>query len=118
MIHELKDEWAIEGVGEGIIDTRLLWDLVKYKQLILQHLSIDKISHKPLDTIDIRGPRYKLADTRFPLLVVEGMANPHNKPYRLIDGRHRLLKHIEGNLLQVPCYILLVDQVLPHVRPL
>ena len=39
--------------------------------------------------------RLKDADTSFPIWVVEGIRNPENKKYLLIDGKHRV--HLSTN---------------------
>lgn len=114
MIHILEDEWSLGGIS-GSIDTRKLWAYVKYKQMDAVDVHLTDISHKPLEDINTGDNRYILADISYPLLIVKGMVNPHNKPYRMIDGRHRLLKHKLLNNNYVPCYVLLLDEVLPHV---
>ena len=67
---------------------------------------MNDIGHVPYGDIDQEGSRYKNADITLPCLVVEGMENPHNKPYRMIDGRHRLLKSANNNIMEIVAYVL------------
>jgi hypothetical protein len=96
MIHLMEDEWQIQGIGRSQIITANLYPFIKYKKMNPVELHIDEFAHKPLDTIEIDHPRYKLADVIYPLFAVDGMPNPYNKKYRMIDGRHRLLKQINS----------------------
>ena len=63
----------------------------------LRWVPLASISHKPLAPGTHPGhqsqaSRLRMADTRVPGIVVEGMDNPHRLPFRLIDGNHRLAK--------------------------
>ena len=90
----MEDEWEIQGIGPAQIITSNLYPIIKYKKLNPIELHIDEFAYKPLDTIEINNYRYKLADVTYPLFAVADMPNPYNKKYRMIDGRHRLLKQI------------------------
>ena len=90
----MEDEWEIKNIGPAKIITSNLYPLIKYKKLNPIKLHLDEFAYKPLEEIETNGVRYKLADISYPLFAIEGMENPYNKKYRMIDGRHRLLKQI------------------------
>lgn len=111
-MHIMDGEWCLEGCREMYIDTDSVIDLIKFRNAVPVHLHIGEIAHKELDSIDINGGRYIAADTRFPVLVVEGMQNPYNKKYRLIDGRHRLLKTINEGKAELRVYVVTESDVM------
>ena len=108
----MDGEWCLKGCREMYINTDSVIDLIKFRNTVPEHLHIDEIAHKELDSINISGARYIAADTRFPVLVVEGMQNPYNKKYRLIDGRHRLLKTIREGKTELRVYVVSESDVM------
>ena len=38
------------------------------------------------------GERYHSCNTEYPGIVIPGVNNPYGLPYRLIDGKHRMMK--------------------------
>ena len=108
----MDGEWCLKGCREMYINTDSVIDLIKVRNTVPEHLHIDEIAHKELDSINISGARYIAADTRFPVLVVEGMQNPYNKKYRLIDGRHRLLKTIREGKTELRVYVVSESDVM------
>lgn len=105
MRHWLVDEWSIDGLT-AYIECEEIYDWAKYKKMKAERVLISDIGHVPYGDIDQEGNRYKNADITLPCLVVEGMENPHNKPYRMIDGRHRLLKSANNNIMEIVAYVL------------
>ena len=71
----------------GVVDViKDLLPYIKYKNYYPQTVRVDQIIHKGLD-IPETSIRYKMADTKYPLVLQKG-----EKGYKLVDGRHRLLK--------------------------
>lgn len=102
----MTGEWALPNLPEMIIDSCYVYSYIKYKKYEAKELEIEKIAYKDISSIDMLDSRYLTANTGYPGIAVKGMPNPYNKPYRLIDGRHRLLKRINENHSTVNVYIL------------
>ena len=82
----------------------------------LQTLSVDDIAWKGKHLSDkftgkncicCGGQRYKVADTKYPCIVVEGMENMYGDKYRMIDGKHRIQKL--NSTCQ--CYVLTMEDI-------
>ena len=112
----MENDWEIESIGPSKIVTSNLYPLIKYRKLNPIELHIDEFAYKSLDTIEINHHRYKLADVAYPLFAVEGMENPHNKKYRMIDGRHRLLKQINLGKDKFLFYIFQYDEIKHYIN--
>jgi hypothetical protein len=112
MIHEMANEWAISGLPNMKVNCTNLIRLIKYRNLLPVELYISDIARKELESIDIDGIRYTIADMKYPIIVAEGMENPYNLPFRLIDGRHRILKHLYLNKKTVHSYVLTKNDIL------
>ena len=112
----MEYDWEISNIGPSKIVTSNLYPLIKYRKLTPIELHIDEFSYKPLDTIEINHHRYKLADVTYPLFAVEGMENPYNKKYRMIDGRHRLLKQINLGKDKFLFYIFQYDEIKHYIN--
>ncbi len=94
----MYDDWALPGRQYSYI---ALLDLARKHMpgRQAQRVSFSDICGKPGDWFgvdDFTGPRYEAADTRYPGMVIHGMPNPCNRPYRLVDGRRRLEKLRRG----------------------
>lgn len=108
MYHIMEGDWAITS-ERLIIPIRKVVDWINYKNISSTELDIDLIAHKELpDPLCIR---YHVASLNYPGIVVEGMKNPLSKPYRLIDGRHRLLKAINNGDKEFSVYVLQQSEV-------
>jgi hypothetical protein len=68
-------------------------------------LEIDTIAWRLLPKVQRRTPRYRFANTSFPILVADGAPNPQAKRYRLLDGRHRVQKLVDAGLASVSAYV-------------
>lgn len=97
--------WSVLDVNT-YIDCQNLYNYAKAKKYKVHKLSIECIAYKPLDGITLDNPRYISANISLPAIVCEGMKNPLNKRYRLLDGRHRLLKSINNQECYIKTYIL------------
>lgn len=106
MKHIMTGDWQLQGKPEMVIEIPKVIQLINYRKLEPVELDIDCIAYKELDNIDTEEARYIVANTNYAGIVVEGMENPYNKKYRLIDGRHRLLKTLKANKDTFKVYIL------------
>ena len=113
MIHVMEGEWSILD-QTTYVDCSRLYALINYRETAPIDVPLEEISHKPLP--DVHSTRYKQADLSLPILLCPGMKNPHNKPYRMLDGRHRFLKALQGNLYTIPAYLVLEQDVLRFLR--
>ena len=57
--------------------------------------------------------RYLNADITLPGILVEGAPNPYNNKYRMIDGRHRIMKMLDMGIKSSQFYVLDCDEVTP-----
>ena len=106
MKHIMTGDWQLQGKPEMVIEIPKVIQLINYRKLEPVELDIDCIAYKELDSIDTKEARYIVANTNYAGIVVEGMENPYNKKYRLIDGRHRLLKTLKANKDTFKVYVL------------
>ena len=106
MKHIMTGDWQLQGKPEMVIEIPKVIQLINYRKLEPVELDIDCIAYKELDSIDTKEARYIVANTNYAGIVVEGMENPYNKKYRLIDGRHRLLKTMKANKDTFKVYVL------------
>jgi hypothetical protein len=114
MIHLLEGEWAITK-DLLKVDCKNLYSLIKLRKLVSQEINVSSIGYKELDSIDKENVRYKLADCSYPIIVAT-MENPKGKQYRLIDGRHRILKHINNGVFNLKAYVLDKQDILKFVE--
>lgn len=105
MNHVMDGQWTLPNRCPLVIPVKLVWALIRYRELQYEVVDIDLIGYKPLD-IDTNSPRYFMADLDYPVILVKGMPNPMNKPYRMIDGRHRLLKTINNGDTSIRAFVL------------
>jgi len=111
MIHIMTDDFRIYD-RDTYINCSEVYAIIDLFDMQAEEVSISDIFHKELESIDTNGYRYKNADPDYPCIVVEGLDNPQNQKYRMIDGRHRLLKTmVEDEEDFIECYILTFDQI-------
>ena len=115
----MHGEFSYPGKPLSYIDIEALWNNTHDRRSRLRQLSFDLIAFKPPDYPGaewaVSGERYRQADPRYPGFVVEGLANPWNKPYRLIDGRRRLHKMLQAGLASGPFLVFQMDDITPYV---
>lgn len=81
-VYDNKDSYLSISDLQPIIDTR--------EPELLSHKDIGwKCMYDPYFKID---ERYLLADIMCPGIVAIDVTNPYNKPYRMVDGSHRMAK--------------------------
>jgi hypothetical protein len=112
----MVDDWEYKSIGPAKIDVSKVFNLIKYKKLKPVKLNIDDVAYKSIQDININSIRYKIANDNFPLLVIEGMENPYNKKYRMIDGRHRLKKQLNKGYSELWFYVLQESDILHYIQ--
>tara|TARA_A100000164_G_C21654585_1_gene651939 strand:+ start:377 stop:790 length:414 start_codon:yes stop_codon:yes gene_type:complete len=60
------------------------------------------------------GLRYLECNIKYPCIVLNNAVNPHNKKYRLIDGKHRMAKMRKQGITSSKFYVLELNN-LPNV---
>ena len=111
----MEGDWAIHSQSL-IIDCNRLYSFVRMKKLEPLEIPIDMIAHKEIDSISVDSIRYIRANTSLPGIVAESMENPFMKKYRMIDGRHRLLKTLNSGKRKFNAYVLCREDILKFVR--
>lgn len=115
MIHVIDNEWAIDDISSAYIDCRKLFEFIKFKKIASVSIDIENIGYKSIDSISESDIRYQQANINYPCIVAKNVQNPMNKQYRLIDGRHRLMKQMQAGFKKVQCYILEKDDLIKFV---
>ena len=110
----MSDDWKVLNVN-SYVDCRDVYRFIKMKKYQHGSIDINKIAYKPLDNISCKSQRYISATTCLPGIVVDGMENPFNKQYRLIDGRHRLLKSMNLDT-SFNVYVITVSEVFKFIQ--
>jgi hypothetical protein len=110
MKHWFIDEWKVNN-KVGYVDCKKLFDYIKIYKITPELISFSQISYKKLVDLDRELPRYKLANTKYPMIVSQ-LPNPNGLPYRLIDGRHRLDKLLLNGINSAFFYVIPVKTVL------
>jgi len=118
MIHIMDGEWKLSNKPELILPILPIIQLIKHRKLNFTVIDIEKIAYKDLSMIDKTSLRYTLANTEYPVIVILGMENPFNKEYRLIDGRHRVLKHLTAGAKEIAAYNLAEEDIERFYLPL
>lgn len=111
----MDGDWSILDV-DAYVDCRDLYNLVKTRGIKAEDITIDSIHHKPLCSISKSQGRYLNANISLPVLLCEDMPTPDNKTYRMLDGRHRLLKAVSHGHSSIPAYVVSKEDVMKFVR--
>ena len=59
--------------------------------------------------------RYLHADIAYPGIIIEGAPNPYGNRYRMIDGKHRIMKMLNMGIKSSQFYVLDCDEVIPFL---
>ena len=100
-------------------------DLQKIKYLLIetQTLNHDDIAWKGMnlpeemvtdECVCCGGLSYLECDIKYPCIVLNNAVNPHNKKYRLIDGKHRMAKMRKLGITSSEFFVLELND-LPNV---
>jgi len=117
-------DWTLYEVGNTPARIRLK----SIKHLLtdnrLQSLKHEDISWKGKDLrsdvvgtrcVCCGGRRYVTCDISIPCIVLENVSNPDNLKYRMIDGKHRMMKMRAHGQLDSMFYVLSLDSILPYI---
>ena len=115
MIHIMEDEWSIIDIPT-FINCCEVYTWINYKKIKPQQIKIADIGHKPVSFIEKQSQRYMSANLKLPGIVVKSMKNPTEKPYRMIDGRHRLKKSIDNNKNSILVYVITEHQAHKFIK--
>jgi hypothetical protein len=116
MIHIINENWSLKESSNLFIDCNRVYAYIKMKKLKPEAIDINLIAHKDIKNISKDSLRYIRANIDLPGIVVKGMENPFMKEYRMIDGRHRLLKNIEAGKKIISSYVLHREEILKFVH--
>lgn len=106
--HNCCDEWAVEeGTFKRLRINKLAPFLEIIKPELIKHELISwKGKDKPSNKIDFK---YSFCDISVPGILCSTI-NPHNLPYRMIDGAHRMAKmFMETNIVESYFYVIKSD---------
>lgn len=88
--HSCKDEWAVTDKDQFIQLEDLRHIFYNREPQLVYH---DQIAwHGMKDPSSKADHRYQDADIMVPGILAEGVPNPHDKKYRMVDGSHRMAK--------------------------
>ncbi len=93
-------------------DDRLM--LIDHNDIAYKGFNLDE-SLKGENCVCCDGERFKECDTSFPGILMKGQ-NTFNKPYRMIDGKHRLFKLIYNGINKSSFYILEYDEIQHYLK--
>lgn len=116
MIHIMNEDWSLKEASNLFVDCNRVYSYISMKKLLPEMIDIDLIAHKDIKNISKNSLRYIHANTNLPGIVVRGMENPFMKEYRMIDGRHRLLKVLEEGKKMFNSYVLHREEILKFVH--
>ncbi len=120
----------------GNHDAKGIWRIFNYDATIylpsiehlltddrLQTISFKDIGSKQYNILDpewirINKLRLMMCDYRYPGILLKDTPNPPDKPYRLIDGKHRMTKMEQNHINSAPFYIFTLDEIASYFHPL
>lgn len=114
MIHIMDGDWSILD-EDTQLDCMPLYRLSKARKAKPIEIPVHEVAYKPTDSISSVSIRYLMADVNQPSLLCIGMGNPYGKPYRMLDGRHRLLKRINKGQSTVLAYVVEEEDAMKFV---
>jgi len=116
MVHEICGDWSIGEHEYSIIDCIEVYKWIEENNLEPEILDVNDIAYKPLKFINQNSKRYIDADINMPGIVVANMENPLDKPYRMIDGRRRLLKSLVYLKTDIPFYVIQYKDIVQFIQ--
>lgn len=91
--HRCTDEWKINDTIIGVYVRGAIQFLQEREPQIIRHTLIGwRIAYNPSAEDAEDFDRYSRCDVDCPGILVYGAPNPMGRPYRMIDGKHRLCK--------------------------
>ena len=119
-------DWRLYEVSDGEIHLPLLSLFHLLTDDILKTISFDNIAWKGMDLpsrmlynncVCCDGKFYKRADIDYPPILLKGTLNHYNKKYRMIDGKHRIMKMISMGLSKSSFYVLELNDIIEYLIP-
>lgn len=110
------NEWTMPTLNPKFtyrLDLTPIFDLVKNEEPVL--VDFIDIAHNDMFTFETTTKRFKRADTNYPGILIDGLVNVNNLRYRMIDGRHRIIKMKMAGETQSLFYILHFTEIIPHL---
>lgn len=116
-MHWFTDEWVLPNMETTYVlpVNPVIFNYIKISKICPVLIDFSLVSHKSLDDRDTI--RYSQANTVYPMIVSK-MHNPHDLPYRMLDGRHRIHKLKEQNHSSGMFYIIPEEIVMLNLRRL
>ena len=92
-MHIMKGDFQLYDCVTSI-DMIDIFKKIENENIQPEFIRVDDIHYKDISNIDTNSTRYLEADTSYPVVLIKDLSsyNKDNKKYRMIDGRHRLLK--------------------------
>lgn len=111
-------DWEIEGYNDytyAILLRPIFEWILQDNQITPQLLNLYDIDHHKLAHDEKKLKRYRIADCRYPGMVITGTKTPNNKKYRMIDGRNRISKMKDRGETYGYFYVFSFEQVKPYI---
>jgi len=115
MRHHVHPDFPIEGLSTGVILCRSLYTLVKAKNFLLRSIPLSSLTYNNLSIINITDVRYKAANINLPGLVTQTPGC--GDTFRLLDGRHRVKKAMDLDMVELPFYVVPLSDALKYYYP-
>ena len=113
-------DWRMSDESQ-IIDLGDIEHLLTKKRLkMINHDRIGwKGMHFPREELfkTLDRKRYDDCDIVYPCILVENAANPYNKKYRMIDGKHRIAKMRQMGIHRSLFYVLQPAKIERYLKP-
>ena len=61
-------------------------------------------------------PKYHSADPSYPGIILKNAPNPYDSKYRMIDGRHRIMKLLYSGVTSSQFYVIDYDEIKKYIR--
>lgn len=105
--HVVSGDWSLPGLDPRVVyllPVDALFEMVKDRQPV--DLPLDEVCYRE-DVVS--EERLHACSLDYPCIVAEGVANPDRRPYRLLDGNHRLHKMRREHRRSARFYVLKHD---------
>ena len=107
-------DWRIDG-KEYVLHLERIKSLLKKESKKL--IKFSEIGHKGKDmNPSLAEERYNACDIKFPGILTEGQ-NPYGCKYRMIDGKHRIIKMKNMGMTESLFYIIDYDLFIKRLQP-
>ena len=116
-MHIMKDDFQLYDCVTSI-DCNEVFKKIKNENIKSELIRIEDICYKDISNIDTNSTRYLEADTSYPVVLLDGLStrNKNNKKYRMIDGRHRLLKLLKDDNCWIKAYVIPFSDIEPLIK--